>query len=137
VDATNALDSYQGEPTLVAGGGLLVGGQNDFFPYRCDGTVACWPSATVSVDRGKIWVRTKLPITWERHAYCCGSDPSLAYDGNRFYAGSATVHGGDDHGDESEGSGSVHPYYTRHVDPDSGGTDGGYENYGSRVTQVP
>jgi hypothetical protein len=90
-DSTSALDSYQGEPMLVAGNGLLVGGQNDIFPSNCNAAAAtgafgdCGPSSSVSTDGGAIWTRTKLPRRWSNHTFLLGFDPSIAFDGTTFF----------------------------------------------------
>jgi len=99
-DTTNALDSYQGETMLVAGGTRLVGGQNDIYPGNCSATAAigtfgdCGPSASASADGGASWTPTKLTRTWGGHTYLIGFDPSIAYDGSSFFYAYGVADGG-------------------------------------------
>lgn len=83
-DASNALDSYQGETSAASNGTVLVGTSNSIYPGSCS-TKSCGVRAYTSAD-GVSWLSNEISRTWNGTTFGITFDPAVDYDKNgNFY----------------------------------------------------
>jgi hypothetical protein len=90
LDVSNTPDSYEGETSAAAFGGLIVGTSNHIYPGNCNASAPsgtfgdCAVIAYASTD-GTNWAKNTISRTWGGATFGITFDPAIDYDKNGVF----------------------------------------------------